>query len=101
MSRTARNVNLVGVIVPFVAFLVALVLLWNRAVGPLDLGILALMYLLSGVGVTVGFHRLLTHRAFETHRPLKYAFAVLGSLAVQRPASSWVAAHRQHHAPTD
>ncbi|HEV7363470.1 MAG TPA: acyl-CoA desaturase, partial [Solirubrobacteraceae bacterium] len=67
MSRTARNVNLVGVILPFVAFLGALVLLWNRAVGPLDLAILAFMYLLSGVGVTVGFHRLLTHRAFETH----------------------------------
>ena len=101
MSRTARNVNLVGVIVPFVAFLVALVLLWNRAVGPLDLGILALMYLLSGVGVTVGFHRLLTHRAFETHRPLKYAFAVLGSLSVQGPVITWVADHRKHHAHTD
>jgi stearoyl-CoA desaturase (delta-9 desaturase) len=101
MSRTARNVNLVGVIVPFVAFLGALVLLWNRAVGPLDLAILALMYLLSGVGVTVGFHRLLTHRAFETHRPLKYVFAVLGSLSVQGPVITWVADHRKHHAHTD
>jgi stearoyl-CoA desaturase (delta-9 desaturase) len=101
MSRTARNVNLVGVIVPFVAFLGALVLLWNRAVGPLDLGILAVMYLLSGVGVTVGFHRLLTHRAFETHRPLKYVFAVLGSLSVQGPVITWVADHRKHHAHTD
>jgi stearoyl-CoA desaturase (delta-9 desaturase) len=94
-------VNLAGVIVPFVAFLGALVLLWNRAVGPLDLGILALMYLLSGIGVTVGFHRLLTHRAFETHRPLKYVFAVLGSLSVQGPVITWVADHRKHHAHTD
>jgi stearoyl-CoA desaturase (delta-9 desaturase) len=101
MSRTARNVNLVGVVVPFVAFLGALVLLWNRAVGPLDLAILALMYLLSGIGVTVGFHRLLTHRAFETHRPLKYVFAVLGSLSVQGPVITWVADHRKHHAHTD
>jgi stearoyl-CoA desaturase (delta-9 desaturase) len=101
MSRTTRNVNLAGVIVPFVAFLAALVLLWNRAVGPLDLGILAFMYLISGVGVTVGFHRLLTHRAFETHRPLKYAFAVLGSLSVQGPVITWVADHRKHHAHTD
>ena len=101
MSRTARNVNLVGVVVPFVAFLGALVLLWNRAVGPLDLAILALMYLLAGIGVTVGFHRLLTHRAFETHRPLKYAFAVLGSLSVQGPVITWVADHRKHHAHTD
>jgi stearoyl-CoA desaturase (delta-9 desaturase) len=101
MSRTTRNVNLAGVIVPFVAFVVALILLWNRAVGPLDLGILAFMYLISGIGVTVGFHRLLTHRAFETHRPLKYAFAVLGSLSVQGPVITWVADHRKHHAHTD
>jgi stearoyl-CoA desaturase (delta-9 desaturase) len=101
MSRTARNVNLAGVIVPFVAFLAALALLWNRAVGPLDLGILAGMYLLAGVGVTVGFHRLLTHRAFETHRPLKYVLAVLGSLSVQGPVITWVADHRKHHAHTD
>ncbi len=101
MSRTARTVNLLAVIVPFVAFLVALVLLWNRAVGPLDLGILAVMYLVSGVGVTVGFHRLLTHRAFETHRRLKYVLAVLGSLSVQGPVITWVADHRKHHAHTD
>jgi stearoyl-CoA desaturase (Delta-9 desaturase) len=101
VSRTTRNVNLAGVIVPFVAFVGALILLWNRAVGPLDLGILAFMYLISGIGVTVGFHRLLTHRAFETHRPLKYVFAVLGSLSVQGPVITWVADHRKHHAHTD
>jgi stearoyl-CoA desaturase (Delta-9 desaturase) len=101
MSRTARTANLLAVVVPFVAFLAALVLLWNRAVGPLDLGILVVMYLLAGVGVTVGFHRLLTHRAFETHRPLKYVFAILGSLSVQGPVITWVADHRKHHAHTD
>src|SRR5947208_6401755 len=101
MSRTTRNVNLAAVVIPFFAFLVALVLLWNRAVGPRDLAILAVMYLLAGVGVTVGFHRLLTHRAFETHRPLKYVFAVLGSLSVQGPVITWVADHRKHHAHAD
>jgi stearoyl-CoA desaturase (delta-9 desaturase) len=101
MSRTARNANLLAVIIPFVAFLGAIVLLWNRAVGPLDLGILAVMYLVAGVGVTVGFHRLLTHRAFETHRALKYVLAVLGSLSVQGPVITWVADHRKHHAHTD
>jgi stearoyl-CoA desaturase (Delta-9 desaturase) len=101
MSRTARNANLLAVVIPFIAFLAALVLLWNRAVGPLDLGILAVLYLLSGVGVTVGFHRLLTHRAFETYRPLKYALAVLGSLSVQGPVITWVADHRKHHAHPD
>ena len=101
MSRTARNANLLAVIIPFVAFLAALVLLWNRAVGPLDLAILAGLYLVSGVGVTVGFHRLLTHRAFEAHRPTKYLLAILGSLSVQGPVITWVADHRKHHAHTD
>jgi stearoyl-CoA desaturase (delta-9 desaturase) len=101
MSRTARTANLFAVVIPFIAFLAALVLLWNRAVGPLDLAILAVLYLISGIGVTVGFHRLLTHRSFETHRPLKYAFAVMGSLSVQGPVITWVADHRKHHAHTD
>ena len=101
MSRADRIANLLAVVVPFVAFAAALVLLWDRAVGPLDLGILVVMYVLSGLGVTVGFHRLLTHRAFETYRPLKYLLAVLGSLSVQGPVIHWVADHRKHHAHTD
>src|SRR5438477_11668435 len=101
MSRADRIANLLAVVIPFVAFVAALVLLWERAVGPLDLGILAVMYMLSGLGVTVGFHRLLTHRAFETYRPLKYLLAVLGSLSVQGSVIHWVADHRKHHAHTD
>jgi stearoyl-CoA desaturase (delta-9 desaturase) len=101
VSRADRIANLLAVVIPFVAFVAALALLWDRAVGPRDLGVLAVMYLLSGLGVTVGFHRLLTHRAFETHRPLKYLLAVLGSLSVQGPVIHWVADHRKHHAHTD
>ena len=59
------------------------------------------MYLLTAIGITVGFHRLLTHRSFQTSKPLEYAFAVLGSMAVQGPVISWVADHRKHHAHTD
>ena len=51
--------------------------------------------------MTVGFHRLLTHRAFSTFRPIRCALAVLGSLAVQGPVITWVADHRKHHAFTD
>src|SRR5262249_5938442 len=58
-------------------------------------------YLLTAVGITVGFHRLLTHRSFQTSKPIEYAFAVLGSMAVQGPVVSWVADHRKHHAHTD
>jgi stearoyl-CoA desaturase (delta-9 desaturase) len=101
MTRLERYANLAAVVIPFVAFVVAIVLLWNDIVWWTDLAILALMYALTGIGVTVGFHRLLTHRAFETHRPIRYLFAILGEMAVQGPVITWVADHRKHHAFTD
>ncbi len=101
MSRAEKIANLGAVVVPFVATLAAVVLLWNSLVSPADLAIAAVMYLLTAIGITVGFHRLLTHRAFQTSKPLEYAFAVFGSMAVQGPVISWVADHRKHHAHTD
>jgi stearoyl-CoA desaturase (Delta-9 desaturase) len=101
VTRTQRTVNILGVAIPFAGFLAAIPLLWNELVGPRDLGILAVGYVLTGLGITVGFHRLLTHRAFDTYRPVRYAFAVLGTMAVQGPVTHWVADHRKHHAYTD
>lgn len=101
MTRRERMANLIGVAVPFAGALVAVVLLWNRAVDATDLALMAGMYLICGFGVTVGFHRLLTHRAFATHRWLEYTFAVLGSLSLQGSVMDWVADHRKHHAHTD
>ncbi len=101
MTRAEKAANLGAVVVPFLATLVAIVFLWNDFVGPADLAIAATMYLLTAIGITVGFHRLLTHRSFQTSKPLEYAFAVLGSMAVQGPVISWVADHRKHHAHTD
>jgi stearoyl-CoA desaturase (delta-9 desaturase) len=101
MTRVEKAVNLGAVILPFVATVVGAALLWNRLVRPADLAIAAAMYLLTAAGVTVGFHRLLTHRSFQTAKPLEYLFAVLGSMAVQGPTIAWVADHRKHHAHTD
>jgi stearoyl-CoA desaturase (delta-9 desaturase) len=101
MPAIQRYTNLAAVILPFLAFIAALVLLWNRAVGWTDLAILAAMYLISALGVTIGFHRLLTHRAFQTYKPVEYALAVAGSMAVQGPVIEWVADHRKHHAHAD
>jgi stearoyl-CoA desaturase (delta-9 desaturase) len=101
MSRAERTANLMGVVVPFLGVLAAIVLLWNRAVDVVDLAIMAVMYLITAVGITVGFHRLLTHRAFQTHAWLERTFAVLGSLSVQGSVMDWVADHRKHHAHTD
>jgi stearoyl-CoA desaturase (delta-9 desaturase) len=101
MSRAHKIANLAGVFLPFVAFLAAIVLLWNTWVDWSDLAVLAIMYVLTGYGVTLGFHRLLTHRSFQTFKPVEYGLAALGSMAVQGPVMSWVADHRKHHAHTD
>src|SRR5262245_14393998 len=101
MGRIEKTANLGAVVLPFLATLAAVALLWNRLVSATDLAIAAVMYLLTAVGITVGFHRLLTHRSFQTSKPLEYTFAVLGSMAVQGPVISWVADHRKHHAHTD
>ena len=59
------------------------------------------MYVATGLGVTVGFHRLFTHRSFATSRPMRAIFGVLGSAAIEGPVISWVADHRKHHAFSD
>jgi stearoyl-CoA desaturase (delta-9 desaturase) len=101
MTRANRISNVLGVFVPVAGFVCAIALLWDRFVGPADLAIMTVMYVLTGLGITVGFHRLLTHRAFEAPAPVRAAFAALGSMAVQGPVISWVADHRKHHAFTD
>jgi stearoyl-CoA desaturase (delta-9 desaturase) len=101
MSPVHRIANLTGVLLPLLGFVVAVVLLWHTLVDWSDLAVLAIMYVLTGYGVTLGFHRLLTHRSFQTFKPVEYALAALGSMAVQGPVMSWVADHRKHHAHTD
>jgi stearoyl-CoA desaturase (Delta-9 desaturase) len=75
--------------------------LWSRLLGWSDLLVFAIMYVLTGMGVTVGFHRLFTHRAFKTTRTVRAILAVLGSAAIEGPVISWVADHRKHHAFSD
>ena len=101
MGRAHRIGNILGVFVPIAGVLVAIVLLWGSLVGVEALAITAVMYMLTGIGVTVGNHRLLTHRSFETVPAVRAVFAVLGSMTVQGPVISWVADHRKHHAFTD
>ena len=71
MTRLERNVSLGSVIIPFAAFVLAIVLLWNTAVDGLDLALMLTMYVLTALGVTVGYHRLFTHRSFQAKRPLQ------------------------------
>jgi stearoyl-CoA desaturase (delta-9 desaturase) len=102
MKRSHKLLNLAGVMLPLLGLVAAIVVLWSTPwVGWTDLLIMLGMYVVSGYGVTLGFHRLLTHRAFQTHKPVEYGLAVAGSMAVQGPVMSWVADHRKHHAHTD
>ena len=92
---------MVAVVLPFLGFIAALWLLWGGAVTGLDLAILAVMYVLVGFGVTIGFHRLFTHRSFEAKPWLRGTLAILGSMSVQGAVIHWVADHRKHHTFTD
>jgi stearoyl-CoA desaturase (Delta-9 desaturase) len=75
--------------------------LWNRELYWRDIAIFLIMYVPIGLGITVGFHRLLTHRSFKTSPGLRGLLAVLGTMAVEGPVISWVADHRKHHAYSD
>ena len=102
MTRLERNINLVAVFGPFVALAAVAPLAWHTdLLNWSDIVVFALMYVVAGLGITVGYHRLLTHRAFQTPKWLEYAFAVTGGLAVQGRVIDWVADHRKHHAHTD
>lgn len=100
-STAQRIIVSLVVFGPFVGLVVALISLWGSSIRPLDLITGALFYVASGLGVTIGFHRLLTHRSFVARRWLRIALAVAGSFAIEGSATSWVALHRRHHVYSD
>ncbi len=100
-SPLARAFNVVVVVVPFVAFAFAVVLLWGGIVHWTDLALLAVFYVATVLGIAMGFHRLLTHRSFQTTTWVRALLAVFGSMAVQGPPIVWVADHRRHHTFAD
>jgi len=87
--------------VPVIALVLVGWQLWEEALFWHDLVVFLILYAATGLGVTVGFHRLLTHRAFKTNPWLRGTFAALGSAAVEGPVIAWVADHRKHHAFSD
>jgi len=75
--------------------------LWNSWLHVSDLIVLGIMYTACAIGVTVGFHRLFTHRSFKTGPRTRFVFAALGTMAIEGPVISWVSDHRKHHAFAD
>jgi stearoyl-CoA desaturase (delta-9 desaturase) len=93
--------NIVAMTVPLALLGFAAWRAWGGALNVSDLAVLAVVYCLTGLGVTVGFHRLFTHRSFKTGRPLRFALGALGSAAIEGPLIEWVANHRKHHQFSD
>jgi stearoyl-CoA desaturase (delta-9 desaturase) len=89
------------VIVPFLAFVAAIPVAWGWGLGWTDVALFLVFYIVSGLGITVGYHRYFTHGAFKAIRPLRIGLAIAGSLAIEGPVIRWVADHRRHHAFSD
>ena len=96
-----RIITGVATIVPFLALGAVCWQAWANLLHWSDVAVFAIMYIVTGLGITVGFHRYLTHRSFKTSRALRAVFAVLGSAAIEGPVISWVADHRKHHRFSD
>jgi stearoyl-CoA desaturase (delta-9 desaturase) len=99
--RGEQTALLVVVGLPFLAVLAAVPMLWGRGISLLDVALAVLFFMLTGHGITVGFHRYFTHGSFKANRGLRIALAIAGSMAIQGPVIRWVADHRRHHAFSD
>ncbi|MCI0528310.1 MAG: acyl-CoA desaturase, partial [Nitrospira sp.] len=101
IRKMRRSMVLAVVVIPFLGLVTAIALLWRYATGPVELGMLVVMYTISMIGVTVGFHRHFAHRAFQANTTVRVILAILGSMALQGRIFFWVSAHRRHHAYSD
>ena len=99
--RGANTIVLISVIVPPLALLTVMILAWGQGFGVVDLSLFFGMYLVCGLGITVGFHRYFTHKSFECPRWVKMMLGITGSMAVQGSLFWWCAVHRKHHQHSD
>jgi stearoyl-CoA desaturase (delta-9 desaturase) len=96
-----KLINLAAVLIPFIGFVAAMVLSWGVAFNWIYLGLFGGMYIVTTIGVTIGYHRYFTHRSFKTSKPMVFLLAACGSMAVEGPVLQWVADHRRHHQHSD
>jgi stearoyl-CoA desaturase (delta-9 desaturase) len=100
-TRFEKALLLTLVIVPLLGTVYAIYLLWNWLVGWQDIALMGVMFFFSAIGITVGYHRMLTHRSFEAHPAVRFFFLMCGSMAIQGPAVEWASIHIKHHAHSD
>jgi stearoyl-CoA desaturase (delta-9 desaturase) len=101
VSLPAKLATLTAILLPFAGVVAAPFLAWGWGFGWVDLGLLLGFYIVSALGITVGYHRLFVHRSFETYMWVKFIFAIFGSMAVQGSLLNWAAQHRRHHQHSD
>src|SRR3954465_12504986 len=103
VANETRDRIITGLVtlIPFVALGLAAWQVWGKALHWSDIFLFLGMYFFTGLGITVGFHRHLTHRSFKAKTWLHGLLAILGSAAIEGPVISWVADHRKHHAFSD
>lgn len=101
IGRHIVIINTIAIVLPFIGLLAALADMYLRGFDPFFFGLFLSLYILTVLGITVGFHRLFTHRSFETGSIGQAFFAILGSMAIQGPLLKWVATHRWHHQYSD
>jgi stearoyl-CoA desaturase (delta-9 desaturase) len=101
VSWVVHMVTFLVIVVPLLGLVAVPFLLWGWGIHWVDLVLLVTLYFLSAIGITVGYHRLFTHRSFETYTAVKAVFAVLGSMALEGSLFKWVAIHRRHHQYSD
>ena len=106
MSQHSRDLAnkisiLILVLLPLLGALFAVWRLWERAVGWGDIGLMLALYVPVSLGITIGFHRYLTHRGFKAHPAIQALLLGLGSMAIEGEAIDWAANHRKHHALAD
>jgi stearoyl-CoA desaturase (delta-9 desaturase) len=100
-SGAERLMTALFIVLPLFALAYGVVRWWGHGIGTRDVILAATFYIVVGHGVTIGFHRLLTHRSFAATRPLKIGLGILGSMAFEGGPLGWVADHRRHHALSD
>jgi stearoyl-CoA desaturase (delta-9 desaturase) len=101
VSAATRIASLAAVVVPLAGFIAAAILLWGRGFDVLHTALFLGMYIVTAIGITVGYHRYFTHRSFQTNRIVQALLAIFGAMALEGPVLKWVAMHRCHHQHSD
>jgi stearoyl-CoA desaturase (delta-9 desaturase) len=99
--RMQRRITLAVTLIPLAGVALAMWLLWGTGISTTDLVLFGSFYAATGLGITVGYHRLFTHRSFRATRPVRVVLAILGSMGVEGSVVAWCATHRRHHAFAD